>query len=371
MIKKFLQKIFKKISYGFFIKIHGKIIKSISSDSDQRIEVKTTEIEKNLKYNIYKIVDGRLYTDRIHDTAVIIDNKIIQEPSFQLRYDDASRMYNSKVDDNVVFTKGTPRILKKLNGKVLSLLTGGGGNNNYWHWLFDVLPRLSLCSKFIKLDEINYFLFPNLLRKFQNQTLDCLNIPSNKRLSSREFRHIKANELIVTDHPVVTTGNATKDMQDMPKWIMQWLKNNFVKNNNKNKKKNKIYIDRKDVTDSNLRLLVNEKEIKKLLLENDFVLINLGDINFSEQVDLFSNADCIVGLHGGGFANLAFCQPGTKVVELRSSDAGPVIENLAKNNNLNYHSITIEATPIHQYGFPNQQGSIEIPVNELSEILKN
>ena len=33
--------------------------------------------------------------------------------------------------------------------------------------------------------------------------------------------------------------------------------------------------------------------------------------------------------------------------------------------------MVIEATPIHQYDFANQQGSIEIPVNRLSEILKN
>ena len=30
-------------------------------------------------------MDGRLYTDRIHDTAVLLDNKIIEGPSFQLR----------------------------------------------------------------------------------------------------------------------------------------------------------------------------------------------------------------------------------------------------------------------------------------------
>ena len=76
--------------------------------------MKAINIGKNLKYNIYKISDGRLYTDRIHDTAVILDNKIIKEPSFQLRYKDASEIYNSKIEDNVVFTKGTPRILKNL-----------------------------------------------------------------------------------------------------------------------------------------------------------------------------------------------------------------------------------------------------------------
>ena len=85
MIRKFLQKIFKIISYGLFIKIYGKIEKSIESTSDDRIKVETVNIEKDLRYKVYTITGGKLYTDRIHDTAVIIDNKIVEGPSFQLR----------------------------------------------------------------------------------------------------------------------------------------------------------------------------------------------------------------------------------------------------------------------------------------------
>ena len=46
------------------------------------------------------------------------------------------------------------RVLKKINGTTLSLLTGVAGNNNYHHWLYDVLPRLGLCSKAINLEKI-------------------------------------------------------------------------------------------------------------------------------------------------------------------------------------------------------------------------
>ena len=88
MIKKFLQKTFKKISYSFFLKIYGNIKGSVKPDTKERIKVKNFDIEKNLNYKIYEIANGRLYTDRIHDTAIIIDNKIIEGPSFQLRYAD-------------------------------------------------------------------------------------------------------------------------------------------------------------------------------------------------------------------------------------------------------------------------------------------
>jgi len=377
VIKKFLQKIFKKISYAIFLKIYGKIEKSIKCGQEKRIKVKIVNIEKDLSYRVYNISNGRLYTDRIHDTAVMLDNKIIDGPSFQFRYtkDSYTKIYNSNVKDNVVLKIGTPRRLSNLNGVVLSLLTGGAGNSNYWHWVFDVLPRLSLCSKIINLSEIDYFLLPDDIKKFQNETLDCLNISKHKRLSSVKFRHIKAKELIVTDHPYVISGVATDDIMHIPKWISQWLKDNFLKQNMISNKKNirKVYIDRSDETSDQQspRSIVNEDEVKKYLLKDNFTPVKLHDIKFSDQVQLFYNADCIVGLHGGGFANLAFCKPGTKVIELTHGNAGTAIENLAKKNDLNYNSISVEAKQIENYNFASQQGHIEIPISSLNKILED
>jgi len=373
VIKKFLQKIFKTISYGFFLKLYGRIDQSIKFDSDNRIKFKVINIEKDLKYKVYKIENGRLYTDRIHDTGIILDDKIIEEPSFQLRYKPGSRIYNSQISNNVIFTKGTPRFLKNLNGVAMSLLTGGAGNNNYWHWIFDVLPRLSLASQYVNLKDIDFFLFPSLLREFQRETLDHLNIPANKRLSSEKFRHIKAKELIVTDHPVLVTGDATYDIQNIPIWIIKWLKNSFIKLEEKNNKKNYIYINRNNSKyDSGTnRLIKNEDEVEKFLLKNNFISINLNNLKFSEQVNLFHNANCIVGLHGAGFANTVFCKEKTKVIELRSTNAGPVIENLVKKNGLNYHSIISKPEKISEYNYPNQQGSINVPIDTLKKILKD
>jgi len=372
VIKKFLQKIFKIFSYGFFLKIYGKIERPIKNTDDSRITTKVVSTTGDLKYKVYKIINGRLYTDRIHDTAVILDDKIIEGPSFQLRYTHDSKVYNSKSEDNIVLKKGTPRRLKNLKGTVLSLLTGGGGNNNYWHWLYDVLPRFALCNNFIGLKEIDYFLLPNHLDNFQRETLNLLNIPKHKRLSSEKFRHIKADKLIVTDHPVAVTGNASEDMQNIPIWISEWLKESFINQNMKEDKKirKKIFIDREDKIYKNKqqRKIINEEEIKNYLLKNNFIMTKLHEIGFAEQVNLFNNAECIVGLHGGGFGNISFCKSGTKVIELRNSTAGPVIEKLAKNNQLNYKSIIIKPS---NNNFPNQQGHIQVPISSLINVLKD
>jgi Capsular polysaccharide biosynthesis protein len=100
------------------------------------------------------------------------------------------------------------------------------------------------------------------------------------------------------------------------------------------------------------------------------VPIKLHEIKFTDQINLFYNAEHIVGLHGGGFANLAFCKKETQVIELRSSTAGTPIENLAKKNNLNYEAIIVEATQIKKFSTPNQQGSIQVPIKNLTNILE-
>ena len=74
MIKKFLQKIFKIVSYGILSKVYGKIEKSVDISEDDRVKVKIVNIEKDLNYKVYNVTNGRLYTDRIQDTAILLDD---------------------------------------------------------------------------------------------------------------------------------------------------------------------------------------------------------------------------------------------------------------------------------------------------------
>ena len=358
-IKKKLQFVFKQLAYQIFFALNGKIKGIIRPSNDSRITIKKVNLDENLFYNIYTINSGRLYTDTINDTAFIINNEIIEGPSFQLR-----NVKNVKCEENVVFKKGTPRFKKKLQGNVFSLLTGGAGNSNYWHWLFDVLPRLEILSKIEHYKKIDYFLCPSLEEKFQNETLDIIDINKNKRLSSKKYRHISTKSITAVDHPSVLNNNPSKEIQNIPNWISKWLKNVFLKKLERNKIfPKKIYIDRRDAKSNHkhLRKIINEKEIITLLKEKNFKVISLSELTFVDQVSLFNNIDQVVGLHGAGFANIVFCKPGTKVLELKPNMAGDVIKNLAKTNSLDYSSISIASDT----EIKNQQGLINIPLDEL------
>ena len=363
LFKKSLQRIFKLITSQIFFLVYGKVNKIISVQDDERIKVNKVNLD-NVSYNVFTVDSGRLYTDTIHDTAIILEKKLINGPSFQLRNNN-----NDVCEKNIVLRRGTPRFKKKINGVVLSLLTGGGGNENYWHWLFDVLPRIKITNEILKTKEIDFFLVPNDNKNFQTESLQCLDIEKKKILSSKIYRHIETDKLLVTSHPYVINNDQFNDMQKIPIWIFNWLKEKFLNRNSLTNQGNfpkKIYIDRSD-TNKSLRLIKNEDRVKEYLESVGFKSICLTNFHFKDQVKIFNNADYIVGLHGAGFANLVFCKPETNIIEFKAKTTGEVIGNLAKKNKLKYNFIfgdSKESTSFHQ------QGSLKIDLNDLREKLK-
>ena len=213
VLKKKLVTFYRKIIQNIFKIIYGKVEVVLNEITIKIYRLLTFILKKiGIKY----FSQSRLYTDTIHDTAILKDNKIIDGPSFQYRKfspQDVS-LSNAKVNLNSVIEKGTPRFIKSFNGVVMSLLTGGGGNNNYWHWLLDVIPRIHILEKANIFDNnIDYYLFPDLMRKFQGETLDILNIHHKKRLSIRHIRHLVADEIIVTSHPYNLLNNPHNSLQ--------------------------------------------------------------------------------------------------------------------------------------------------------------
>ena len=93
----------------------------------------------------------------------------------------------------------------------------------------------------------------------------------------------------------------------------------------------------------------------------------MKDFHFGDQVKIFNNAEIIIGLHGAAFANLCFCKPGTKVVELRSNTGGKMIENIALINDLIHKSIS--CVP-REYEY-NQSGHINVSIDLLKKIIKD
>ena len=129
----------------------------------------------------------------------------------------------------------------------------------------------------------------------------------------------------------------------------------------------KIYIDRSDVDPNNisLRRIQNDPETKKFLEMNGYKSVKLQDLSFVEQVGLFSSVKKVIGLHGAGFANIVFCKPGTKNIEIRTRSTFKIIESIATRNKLDFKYLEYNSVDSSD----KQNGIINISLDVLNKII--
>jgi capsular polysaccharide biosynthesis protein len=359
--KKFkLKNLYKILLVFIFNKVYGKIKKKIVKDltNYQGIKVHKTN---NEKYKIYEIQKCRIYTDSVNNTAYLNNNQIISGPSIQLR-----NFINQPANKNIVLKRGTPRFLKKFKGNVLSLVSGGAANNNFFHFIFDSIVRIGIFEKkFKNLKNINFFYIPDIKYPYQKQILEMLQI-HKKSVPSKKIKHIYGDTIYSTDHPWQKSKNAGRDIENIPSWAVKWLRKKFIKKFSKCKIYKKIYIDRSDSNYSS-RIIKNEYEIKKILLKKNFKIIKLTEYKFSEQIYLFMNAECIVSNHGAGLTNIIFCKKRTEIIEFMGPYTKKIYMNISSILNLNYKYIIGDASP---HKIKNQNTNITVDLKKLENSLK-
>ena len=106
-IKKDLQKIVKSLFHSLFFLLYGRISGFIKHSETKNIQISNIEKDK-IFYKIFTIINGRFYTDNVGDAAVIIENKIVDGPSYQLRSkpnDKSSPRNNANISENIVQMK--------------------------------------------------------------------------------------------------------------------------------------------------------------------------------------------------------------------------------------------------------------------------
>jgi capsular polysaccharide biosynthesis protein len=61
---------------------------------------------------------------------------------------------------------------------------------------------------------------------------------------------------------------------------------------------------------------VHEPELFQQLSKRGFAMVDPGQLSVQEQIDHFAAARVVVAPHGAALANLVFCRPGVRVLEL-------------------------------------------------------
>lgn len=198
--------------------------------------------------------------------------------------------------------------------KVVNLVTRGA-EDNFGHWVHDLLPRFDLLQKAgVDLTDAFYLVNHRDL-PFQLQSLAQLGIPPEKIIRADEHVHIEAEELIL---PSLINVNMNTDGLGYPPEAYRFLQQLFL---GKLLEENvtparRIFISRQ----KSRRKVVNEDELYGALQSYGFEKVFLEDYTLEEQARLFHSAECVIAFHGAGLTNVIFCQKGTQIIEIFSPD---------------------------------------------------
>jgi len=187
------------------------------------------------------------------------------------------------------------------------------------HWTVDVLGKLIMLQD----SGIEYdYLYVPFDKKFMKETLLLLGVDSSKIIDASCWSHIQAEELIVpsytanrqvyTDDRSIIKNSLSFFYRD---WVVQYLRTKFLSfaSNLNMTFPEKIFISRNDASH---RIIINEDEVFAMFEKKGFKRYCLSELSLLEQVALFAQAKIIAGAHGGGFVNLLYSQPGTKIIEI-------------------------------------------------------
>lgn len=252
----------------------------------------------NLEYDV-----PRRFTLEITDGTVVGDYGANLTPGGVLDYESSPYFGITSWREHPIFLRAKLPPVEHVNGSVLALATRGG-SSNYYHFLLDVLPRWGIFRESMAGRMPDALYLPSSSR-YQKQFLAMIGLDTLPIIETGKHRAIRADQLLVPCQP-------NPDLV-APRWTIEWLKEQFPAKNVADAPR-RIYLTRG--SKANTRRLTNEADLWPLLAKQGFVRVDPGALTVREQIDWFAAAEVIVAPHGAALANLAFCSPGVRILEL-------------------------------------------------------
>lgn len=239
--------------------------------------------------------------------------------------------YGRHVNEVKTVPKFLPRA-KTLKGVCLSL-SSDFAVGNYGHLFMDCLSRLELFNKAgFKLTDVDHIFCPNPTKMNAHYLFDQLGIPLSKCIWA------DGNVAVHVDTLLAPTFPGTR--RNYPKWVPEFLKRAFLPLPPQPGRR-RLYVSRSGYS----RNPVNEASVNRILIQHGFEIYNPQNHTESESHRDFSEATTIVGANGSALAKLAFCQPGTKVLELIPTDhVYPYFYTLSNAAGLDYSCFVCRST---------------------------
>ena len=213
----------------------------------------------------------------------------------------------------------------RLRGNYTSLNNARFPGDNYYHWLHDCLPKLML------LDELppdTSILVENPSLPFKKRSLQLLGLWDRVVPSLAPHYHVDNFYFIP---PLCQSGGYNPAG-------LKFLREKFLSSRNCATPDLRVFVTRR----TKHRRLANLQEVEMYFRENGWIVVDGSAVSLDEQIDVFQRAAMVCGLHGAAMTNIAWCNPGTRVLELfPGSYLNACYEIMARTLGLPYQSYVL------------------------------
>ncbi|MGF1494385.1 MAG: DUF563 domain-containing protein [Microcoleaceae cyanobacterium] len=176
-------------------------------------------------------------------------------------------------------------------------------HHNFFHWMVEILPRLHLYDQSRDLHPLP-LIVPSNSPGFVRESLTLTGYLGRVLFLGRGTYHFQKLHFLSR---LSTAG-------DVSPLSIQWLNQKFpvASRNEFLPHKRRIYVSRRD---AKTRYLTNDAEVQAVLSQFGFETITMSDYSLAQQIELFRQAEFVIGSHGAAFANLVFTPPGATLIE--------------------------------------------------------
>jgi capsular polysaccharide biosynthesis protein len=214
------------------------------------------------------------------------------------------------VDNHPIFSRLRLPKRRTLGGRTAIAVTPEAAGN-YYHWLIDLLPRVSLLKPLDHSFDFDRLLINGSRAPYESESLHALGIPADK------IQYVDASHRFHLAHAAVASMDHSAKVT--APWKIEALrKMRDTMTGRPPIPARRLYLSRKRAA---VRRILNEGDLETLLRDNGFATVHLESCSWSEQVAMFASAEVVLAPHGAALANIAFCRPGTVVAEI-STPAG-------------------------------------------------
>jgi len=271
---------------------------------------------------------------------ILVDNEVICHDLYNFEHD-----YTSEEQYyHVLIEAKSSRIRWLMSDKVPESIPAAATfvdacATNYAHWMTEVLPRVAMFCAEERFHGVpivvNDGLHKNIMESLflvAGAEREIITLPTGKALAIDELYVTSVTGYVPFERRTTKlSGHSHGIFSPHALALVRKHMGAFFEKAELQEWPEKIFLRR----NSGIRKFTNAAEIEKIMVNRGYAIVEAENLTFSQQVQLFTNANIIVAPTGAALVNAIFCKPATQVAVL-----------MAKHENMIYRYWSNMLTPI-------------------------